>query len=298
MKVAVVGAEGVLGQEIVSAMGRAGHRVSALARKVDDVPLLEGYGARAVVTDVFSQSDLERALRGHDVVVNAARSIPVGVNAMRPSAWMEDDRLHGEASPLIAAAAKAAGVGRLIQESLSSLYPDRGAEWIGEDAPFTSSSRVFNPRLAEIRAAVDFARGGRTCVILRLGQLYGRDERSVHGLQQVRRGRPVLLGRPKDYLPLIHHRDAGAAFVAALDAGTGFYNVCAEPVTRGRWAKDLAAEAGADEPAKFYPTIAQLSVGPRLDVQRRSQRLSPLKFAHATGWRPTVGPATPGWSKM
>ena len=94
-----------------------------------------------------------------------------------------------------------------------------------------------------------------------------------------------------------HHSDAGLAFVAALRADSGFYNVGGEPITRGRWAKDLAMEAGVETPAKFYPEITQAIVGTRLEVQRRSLRVSSVRFMSETGWRPTVGPSTKGWSR-
>ena len=53
----------------------------------------------------------------------------------------------------------------------------------------------------------------------------------------------------------------------------------------------------SQHPAKFYPEITQAIVGTRLDTQRRSLRVSSVRFMSETGWRPTVGPSTPGWSR-
>ena len=198
----------------------------------------------------------------------------------------------------IAEAAARAGAARLIQESSIFMYPDNGDEWIGEDEPLSVRNQAFRPRVREMRAAVDFASAHRTAVILRLGQLFGRDPQTTHALKAVRDGQGILLGKPENYITLLHHRDAGRAFVAALGAGSGFYNVGGEPITRKRWAKDLGKEAGASGPAKFIPDITQAIVGTRLDVQRRSLRVSSLRFMSETGWRPTIGPSTPGWSRM
>lgn len=298
MKIAVTGATGVLGQEAVEALVSAGHEVTGVTRRDRGIPVIEGRGARAVVADVFDRQELARVFSGHDVVVNTLAHVPIGMAAMRPLAWREDDRLHLEASVAIAAAAAEAGARTLIQESSVFLYPDNGSEWIGEDEPLAVRNQAFRPRVREMRAAVDFATAGRAAVILRLGQLFGRDPQTTHALRAVREGDPILLGRPDGYVTLLHHRDAGRAFVSALGARSGFYNVGGEPITRSRWAKDLGSEAGAAGPAKFYPEIAQTVVGTRLDVQRRSLRVSSVRFMSETGWRPLIGPSTPGWSRM
>lgn len=298
MRIAVTGATGVLGQESVGALVAAGHEVTGVTRRDRGVPVIEGRGATAVVADVFDARQLERAFRGHDVVINTLAHVPVDMTAMRPLAWREDDKLHLEASAAIAKAAALAGARKLIQESSVFMYPDNGSEWIGEDEPLAVRDRAFRPRVTEMRAAVDFAAEGRTTVILRLGQLFGRDPQTTAALRATKEGKAILLGKPENYITLLHHRDAGRAFVSALRASSGFYNVGGEPITRERWAKDLGREAKADGPAKFIPEITQAVIGARLEVQRRSLRVSSLRFMQETGWRATIGPSTPGWSRM
>ena len=297
MRIAVTGATGVLGQEAVEALVAAGHEVTGITRRDSGVPIIEGRGGRAVVADVFDRTDLARAFRGYEVVINTLAHVPVGMAGLRPLSWREDDKLHLEASVAIARAAADANVRKLIQESTIYLYPDNGTDWIGEDQPLSVRNQAFRPRVAEMRAAVDFAAAGRSSVILRLGQLFGRDQHTTHALKATRSGDPILLGKPENYVTLLHHTDAGRAFVAALRADSGFYNVGGEPITKARWAKDLAAEAGVEHPAKFYPEITQAIVGTRLDTQRRSLRVSSVRLMSETGWRPTVGPSTPGRSR-
>lgn len=298
MRIAVTGATGVLGQEALAALVDDGHEVTGVTRRDRGRPVITGRGGTAQVADVFDADALTEVFAGHDVVVNTLAHVPVGMTAMRPLAWREDDRLHQDASVAIAEAARRAGARKLIQESTVFLYPDNGSEWIGEDEPLAVRNQAFRPRVREMRAAVDFATEGRSAVVLRLGQLFGRDPQTTHALHATREGSAILLGRPEGYVTLLHHRDAGRAFVSALRAGSGFYNVGGEPVTRERWAKDLGREAKASGPAKFFPEITQAIVGTRLDVQRRSLRVSSLRFMNETGWRPTIGPSTPGWSRM
>ena len=298
MRIAITGATGVLGQEATEALVAAGHDVTGITRRSQGVPITEGRGARGLVVDVYSAQELTRAFRGHDVVINAVGRRPIGRAVLSPLAWREDDRLHQEVSVKIAQAAAEAGVRRLIQESTAFLYPDNGADWIGEDLVLAAKNQAFRPRIREMRAAADFATSGRTAVVLRLGKLFGRDPDTTATLRAVREGEAVLMGRPQHYIPLLHHDDAGRAFVAALDAGSGFYNVAGEPITRERWAKDLGKEAGVDRPARFIPEVAQAMMGTRLEVERRSLRISSLRFMTETGWRPRVGPSTPGWSRL
>ena len=115
MRIAVTGATGVLGQQAVEALVAAGHEVTGVTRRDRGVPVIEGRGGTAVIADVFDSNDLSRAFRGHDVVINTLAKVPVGMAAMRPLAWREDDRLHMEASVAIAEAAARSGVRRLIR---------------------------------------------------------------------------------------------------------------------------------------------------------------------------------------
>lgn len=298
MRIAVTGATSVLGQEVTEALVAAGHEVTGITRRPQGVPVVEGRGAAALVADVHSVSNLVYAFRGHDAVINTLGKRPIGKALLSPLAWREDDRLHLDVSPKIADAAAQAGVARLIQESTAFLYPDNGVDWIGEDLPLSVRNQAFRPRVREMRAAVDFASRGRSAVILRLGRLFGRDPGTTYLLRNVRDGDAALLGKPSHYIPLLHHDDAGRAFVAALGAPSGFYNVAGEPITRERWAKDLGVEAKSEAPAKFIPEVAQAMVGTRLEVERRSLRVSSLRFMTETGWRPQVGPSTPGWSRL
>ena len=116
MKVAVVGATGVIGTSAVRALVAAGHDVFALARTPDKAESLESRGATAVSADLFDHDSLVALFEGCDAVVNAATRIPVGFRAARSSAWRENDRLRHEVSRMEAA---------LSQRSASARLPRR-----------------------------------------------------------------------------------------------------------------------------------------------------------------------------
>lgn len=96
---------------------------------------LEGLGARAVEADVFDAASLRRAFAEADAVVNLLTHIPSADRMADPSAWAENDHVRTEASAAIARAAQAAGVRRLVQESIAFVYADGGDAWLDEDAP-------------------------------------------------------------------------------------------------------------------------------------------------------------------
>jgi uncharacterized protein YbjT (DUF2867 family) len=104
----------------------AGHEVSGLARTPAKAAQLAALGAQGVHADPFDLRSLGTAFAGHDAVVNLMTHIPPAKEMARPGAWEENDRLRRVAAPLVAEAAAAVGVRRLVQESVTLLYADHG----------------------------------------------------------------------------------------------------------------------------------------------------------------------------
>jgi nucleoside-diphosphate-sugar epimerase len=141
-------------------------------------------------------------------------------------------------------AAIAAGVERVVQESVSMLYRDRGAEWIDEKVPTD-----WYPMAAANLAAESIARrvsgAGGTAIVLRFGWFYGPGAtHSEQFLALARRHFCVQMGRPEGYVSSIHVSDGGAAVAAALPAPAGVFNVVDDqPLTKRDHADGLAAAA-------------------------------------------------------
>jgi nucleoside-diphosphate-sugar epimerase len=176
-----------------------------------------------------------RAVSGHAVVANLATHVPgTGPRAFLPGAWKEMDRVRREGSAIVANAAIAAGVERLIQESFALTYPDSGARWVDESAP--PRPAPYNRTVLDAEASAGrVTEAGRIGVALRFALLYGgvEDGFTRDILQYARRGWLPLLGRPDGYVSMVTHDDAARAVVAALDAPPGIYNVVDdEPLTR------------------------------------------------------------------
>jgi nucleoside-diphosphate-sugar epimerase len=295
MRVFIAGATGVVGARTVALLVAAGHEVTGLARSAEKAGLLQRQGARAVQASLFDPDALGRAVAGHDAVVNLATHIPVGSAAISARAWREDDQIRTEGSRILVDAALRHEVGRLVQEGVAFVYPDRGDEWITEETVPEPNPRSQAATMAATAHAARFTAGGGAGVLLRFGQLYGPDRASAEMLARARARKPVVLGRPGGWLSPLCPADAAAAAAAALDCAPGIYNVAEPPVRRSAWAAAIGAAAGTG-PAKFYPALLQKLAGPRAEPLTRSQRVDSSRFAAATGWVPASRSTQGSWS--
>jgi len=87
---------------------------------------------------MFDRAALKDAFMGHHAVVNLATAIPPTSKFMQTKMWADNDRVRTEGSGAIVDAAIEAGVSRVVQESVSMLYRDRGDAWIDEDPPWAA----------------------------------------------------------------------------------------------------------------------------------------------------------------
>lgn len=284
MKVAVVGATGVVGSATVRALIAAGHDVFALARTHDKGELLESWGATAVPADIYDHEGLVAMFEGCDAVVNAATRIPVGLRAARASSWRENDRLRTEGVRTVVAAARAAHVRRIVQESISLVYADQGDDWIDEQSPLGITCATEPACVAE-SLVQEWAGDLHQGVVLRFGALIGDDAMTRFQLRGAARGRPVGLGSPTGWVHPLHTDDVGSAVLAALHAPSGVYNVGAEPVRRGDVVQGYADAVGRRSAGFMGPLLRRLS-GRRAEPVTRSLRVSSEHFRSVTGWTP------------
>lgn len=291
----MAGGTGAIGTHVVPALIREGHSVTALARTPEKAEELTGQGANAVSVSLFDRAALTEVLRGHDAVVNLASALPSMTRFLSARAWERNHRVRAEGSATLVDAALAAGVGRVVQESVSMLYPDRGSRWIDEDVPADDYPITRGNHAAEASTR-RFSDHGGTGIVLRFGWFYGPGAtHSEQMLAQARRHIGLVLGPPDSYVSSIHMTDAASAVVAALRAPAGTFNVVDdEPLTKRDYAAALAAAAG--KPAWLRgPGRAGLLLGDRLTSLTRSLRVSNARFRAVTGWAPRYPSAREGW---
>jgi nucleoside-diphosphate-sugar epimerase len=282
MRVAVTGATGVIGSSALPQLVAAGHDVIGLARTPEKAQLLEDLGVSACRTSLLDHDGLVEMFDGADAVCNFATRIPIGLNALRRGAWRVNDRLRTDGVRRVVAAARDAGVRRVVQESVSFLYADQGDEWIAEDSP-VEITRATEPASVGESHVQDYACGSRAGVVLRFGTIIGNDPLTRFQVRSLRRGQPIGLGAPEGWAHVVHSDDLGPAVLAALTAPSGVYNVGAEPVRRFELVAGFAAFAGR-ESIDFMGPILRKVGGARLEPLARSLRVSSDRFTATTGW--------------
>jgi nucleoside-diphosphate-sugar epimerase len=291
----VLGGTGAIGGHALPALVAAGHEVSALVRTPEKAAVVAAQGAEPVVVSMFDAAALSASFRGHDAVVNLATSMPSMATFMFRRAWRPTERVRIEGSAAVVDAALAAGVPRLVQESVSMVYPDRGDEWIDEDVEPDPYPNALGNLGAEASATRSSEAGG-SGVVLRLGLFYGAGARhSEQFLAMARHHVVPLIGHPESYLSSIHMIDGGTAVAAALPVPAGTYNVVDdEPLTKREYAQALALAAGK-RPWVRGPGRLAFLLGDRMASLTRSMRVSNQRFREASGWQACYPSAREGW---
>lgn len=295
MRVFVTGGTGALGGHTIPALVGVGHSVTALARSDEKAAELVAAGATPARISLFDRAALTSALAGHDAVLNLATAIPPMSRFASRRAMRNNEYVRTEGSAAVVDAALAAGVGRVVQESVVMFYADQGAEWITESAPVDHFPLARSNFAAEANAA-RFGEAGGEAVVLRFGIFYGPGaHHSEQMLALARRGIGMTLGSPDGFMSSIHVADAGRAVVAASVVAPGTYNVVDdEPLTTRDYTDALARAAGRRLWLRGPGRAAGL-LGDRLTSLTRSLRVSNARFRAATDWAPRHPSAREGW---
>lgn len=295
MRVFITGATGVVGIRAVPLLLQAGHEVTAVARSAAGREALRRAGATPVEANLFDVASLRRIMAGHDAVINLATSMPASLTkTMMPWAWRTNDHIRREGSAAIASAARAEGLGRMIQESFAPIYLDQGDRWIDESMPVAPVK--YNRTILDAeRSARWFTEQGGAGVVLRFAALYGPDAFLLEMLDVMRKGWSPLPGDPTAFISSVAQDDAATAVVAALGVPEGIYNIVEdEPMRRGDWARSLAEAAGIKPPKPIPKALTWLG-GSLTELLARSERISNGRFRAATEWAPRYRSARDAW---
>lgn len=154
--VTVFGGSGFVGTQVVRALARRGWRVRVAVRRPARAWELKPQGdvgqIQAVRCDVTDPAMVSEALKGADAVVNL-----VGVLHETPSRKFQ--ALHVEASRTVADAAKAAGIGRLVQMSAIGADANSPSAYARTKAQAEAAVRAVLPGAVIVRPSVVFGAG-------------------------------------------------------------------------------------------------------------------------------------------
>jgi 2-alkyl-3-oxoalkanoate reductase len=298
MRVFLAGATGVIGRRLVPMLVEAGHEVVAMTRSSAKTDALRAAGAEPAVCDALDAEAVRAAVAEArpEVVVNHLTDLPQELNPRKlKGAYAANDRVRAVGGPNLAAAARAAGVSRMISQSVAFFYAPQGGPVKDEDAPiYRDAPPPFDEGAAAALAMEQATTGteGVEGIVLRFGFWYGPGTTYAadgYTAAQVRRRRFPIVGAGTGMFSFAHVDDVASATIAALDHGEpGTYNVTDdEPAPVSEWLPAYAKVLGASPPRRVPVWLASLLAGrftPYMMNQLRGA--SNAKARAELGWTP------------
>ena len=287
MRVLVVGASGAIGTRLVPALADRGHEVTGTSRSRARAQRLRELGAEPAVLDVLDAGAVRAAVaaaRPDAIIYQATALAGAGFSRSLDRTFAPTNRLRTEGTDILVAAAREAGVRRLVAQSFAPYrYARTGGPVKTEDDPLDAdppaTARGTFAAMNHLDEAVTAAGG----IALRYGGFYGDPDALV---KAVRKRQYPVIGDGAGVMPFIHLHDAAAATVAALDHdGPAIYNITDdEPAPARDWLPVLAEAVGARPPRRIPAWLARLFLGSGLAMMTESRGASNARAKKELGW--------------
>lgn len=235
MRILVTGGAGFLGFHL--ARGLTGHELVLLDRV--DVPPAERAGATMLIGDVRDRALLRRACAGAGAVIHAAAALPRGNAAEIRSVNVEGTRA-------VLAAAREAGVGRVLHVSSTAVYGVPARHPLGEDDALRGVGPYGASKVEAEQLAAQARESGQVIAVLRPKTFLGPERLGVFQIlfEWVWEGRRIpVIGNGRNRYQLLDVEDLVAAVALLLELpaaqANGVFNVGAADF--GTVADDLGA---------------------------------------------------------
>ncbi len=289
MRVLAVGASGAIGGSLVPQLRERGHDVIGSARSSARAKTLRALGAQPIVLDALDRDAVRTAIAANqpDAVVYEATSLAELLDFRNfDRSFAQTNRLRTEGIDILVAAARNAGVRRIVAQSYAPIrYERKGGPVKSEDDPLDPSPpaamRETVAALEHLDKAVTDAGG----IALRYGSFYGDPLDKIGAAVRARKW--PIVGDGGGVSSWIHVDDAAAATVLALERkGPAIYNIADdEPAPTRVWLPELAKILGAPPPLRFPRLLARLLAGEALVVMSTEARgVSNAKAKRELGW--------------
>jgi len=213
MRIFLAGAGGAIGRRLTPLLRAAGHQVTGTTRSADKAAALARLGAEPVVVDVFDAPALMRAVKAAapEVVIHQLTDLAFAPGTPQYEEGLaRNARLRIEGTRNLVTAAKAAGIGRMIAQSIAFIYaPGSGARVETDPLDLGAAGarkRTVDGVVALEAATLEMPEG----IVLRYGLLYG----------------PGTWTGETPHPPAVHVDAAAQAALLALTKGEhGIYNI-------------------------------------------------------------------------
>jgi nucleoside-diphosphate-sugar epimerase len=290
MRVFVAGASGALGTRLAEQLIAAGHEVVGTHHSPAGGERLRALGVTPVRLDVLDARAVRKAVLESepDAIVHQATALADATFGRNlDKTFAQTNRLRTEGTDALLAAAREAGVQRVIGQSFASYrYARAGGPVKTEDDPLdptpVKNTEQTNAAMSHLDRAVTDAGG----IALRYGGFYGAANDGL--IEPVRKRMFPVVGDGGGVMSFIHLDDAAAATVLALEHdGPAIYNIVDdEPAPVHEWLPVLADALGAKPPRHFPRWLARLFAGEAGVVMgTQSRGASNAKAKRELGWR-------------
>jgi nucleoside-diphosphate-sugar epimerase len=298
MKVFVAGASGAIGRALVPQLIEAGHTVFGMTRRPDQAEQLQAMGCTPVVCDVYDRERLTQEMKeaAPDVLVHQLTALPWALNPAKIAEQVAPtNRIRTEGTANLMAAARVAGVRRVVAQSVSFAYKPEGSLIKTENDPiWLSSPRSFGTTYQAIASLEEQIVGDpeMSGIALRYGYFYGPG--TYHASDgstavAVREGQFPIAGNGGGMFSFIHVDDAARATLRAVEGNeTGAFNIVDdEPALLREWLPYYADVLGGPYPQKVPVWKARVFVGKYGIYYATQQRgASNKKAKEQLGWAP------------
>lgn len=295
MRIFLAGATGAIGRRLVPMLVANGHHVTGMTRSMGKQDALRAAGAEPIVCDALDAEALAAAVREArpQAVVHQLTALPKRIDPRKIERdFALNDRLRGEGTRNLMAAAQAAGAEKIVAQSIAFMYAPSGnghphdeADPLLSDPPksFRRSARAVR----ELEAAVLDADG----TVLRYGYFYGPGTAIAPDgsmAAQARSRQLPIVGKGDGVFSFVHIDDAASATIAALDAPAGVYNVVDdEPGLVRDWIPAFSEAIGAPRPLRVPALLARLVAGSfGVQTMTRAEGASNARAKRELGWAP------------
>ena len=250
MRVLVTGATGFVARHLIPALQRHGHSVRGLVQPAADAHGLETGGVQVFRGDVRDLVALAPAMKGVDAVIHLAAAIGVKY----PMDYYVAVNVNGTAN--VCRAALAAGTGRLVHVSSTSVYRQGVGSPVTEDAPLAPMpdpypvTKAAGDKLVQKMMRHDHL----PACIVRTGTIYGPGDGLNFGriADRLLARRAIVVGRGTNAVPFTYVADVVEGLVLALEnphAAGRIYNITDDrPATQEEILQAIAAGVGAVPP--------------------------------------------------
>jgi nucleoside-diphosphate-sugar epimerase len=289
MRVLVIGASGAIGTRLVPQLIDRGHEVIGTSRTPRNADHVRELGARPIVLDLRDPGAVREAVlkTAPDAIVNEATALSdVQFSKNLDSSFEQTNRIRTEGTDAVLAAAREAGVNRIVAQSFASLrYVREGGPMKTEDDPLDPAPIEAMRETSAAMNYLDEAVTGAGGIALRYGAFYGADNDGL--IEPVRKRQFPIVGEGGGVSSFIHLDDAAAATVLALEHdGPAIYNIVDdEPAPVREWLPVLAEALGAKPPRHFPVWLARMFAG-ELGVMTGTEvrGASNVKAKRELGW--------------